>query len=110
MLLTIAAVAVMLGRSSAATPTVYGACLVASLAIFVVAVAHLVGHASPLAMTLPLGLPWIGAHFRIDALSAFFLVVVGLGGATASLFAIGYGRHEEHPSRCCRSIRRSSPA
>jgi formate hydrogenlyase subunit 3/multisubunit Na+/H+ antiporter MnhD subunit len=98
-LLAIAAAAVMLGRSSAATPMVYGACLVASLTIFVVAVAHLVGHASPLAMTLPLGLPWIGAHLRIDALSAFFLAVVGLGAATASLFAIGYGRHEDHPSR-----------
>ena len=41
--------------------------------------------------TLPLGLPWIGAHVRIDALSAFFLVVVNLGGAAASLFALGYG-------------------
>ena len=50
-------------------------------------------------MTLPLGLPWIGAHFRIDALSAFFLIVVNLGGAAASLFAIGYGRHEEFPQR-----------
>ena len=27
-------------------------------------------------MTLPLGLPWLGAHFRLDALSAFFLAVV----------------------------------
>ena len=31
------------------------------------------------ALVLPLGLPWIGAHFRVDALSAFFLVVVNLG-------------------------------
>ena len=48
---------------------------------------------------LPLGLPWIGAHFRLDALAAFFLVVVNLGGATASLYALGYGRHEEAPHR-----------
>src|SRR5262249_17241217 len=45
------------------------------------------------------GLPWIGAHFRLDALAAFFLVVVNLGGATASLFGLGYGRHEEAPGR-----------
>src|SRR5674476_368592 len=51
------------------------------------------------ALSLPLGLPWVGAHFRIDALAAFFLVVVNLGGASASLFAIGYGMHEEAPGR-----------
>ena len=49
--------------------------------------------------TLPLGLPWLGAHFRIDALSAFFLIIINLGGAAASLFALGYGRHEEAPQR-----------
>ena len=60
--------------------------------------------------TLPLGLPWLGAHFRIDALAAFFLVVVNLGGAAASLFALGYGRHEHAPNACCRSTRPSWPA
>ena len=39
------------------------------------------GAAPSAGFTLPLGLPWLGAHFRIDALSAFFLVVVDLGGA-----------------------------
>ncbi len=48
---------------------------------------------------LPLGLPWLGAHFRLDALAAFFLVVVNLGGAAASLYALGYGRHEPAPQR-----------
>ena len=51
------------------------------------------------ALVLPLGLPWIGAHFRLDALSAFFLVVVNLGGAAASLYGLGYGRHEPAPER-----------
>src|SRR5206468_1437374 len=50
-------------------------------------------------LTLPLGLPWVGAHFRVDPLAAFFLVVVNLGGAGASLFALGYGRHEPAPLR-----------
>jgi hydrogenase-4 component B len=48
---------------------------------------------------LPLGLPWIGTHLRLDALSGFFLILIGLGGAGASLFALGYGRHEQHPGR-----------
>ena len=48
---------------------------------------------------LPLGLPWIGAHFRLDALAAFFLVVVNLGAAAASAYGLGYGRHEPAPGR-----------
>ena len=48
---------------------------------------------------LPLGLPWIGAHFRARRASAAFLVVVNLGAAAASLFGLGYGRHEEAPER-----------
>ncbi|MDE3240106.1 MAG: hydrogenase 4 subunit B [Paracoccaceae bacterium] len=50
-------------------------------------------------MVLPIGLPWLGAHLRLDALSAFFLVIIGTGGAAISLFAVGYGRHEEEPGR-----------
>ncbi len=48
---------------------------------------------------MPIGLPWLGAHFRIDALAAFFLLVVNLGGAAASLFGLGYGHHEQAPYR-----------
>ena len=44
-------------------------------------------------------MPWLGAHFRFDALSAFFLVVVDLGALGASLFALGYGEHETAPQR-----------
>ncbi len=51
------------------------------------------------AVTLPIGLATLGGHFRIDALSAFFLVVVNLGGAITSLYALGYGRHEAAPMR-----------
>ena len=48
---------------------------------------------------MPLGLPWLGVHLRLDALSAFFLVVLGIGGGVTSLYAIGYGRHEHEPHR-----------
>ena len=50
-------------------------------------------------LTLPLGIPWIGAHFRLDALASFFLVVVNLGGIAASLYAIGYERQAEAAQR-----------
>jgi hydrogenase-4 component B len=96
-LLVLAALAV--GRSGAATPIIYGGCLVVSLVSLVAALAQLLGDAAPATLTLPLGLPWIGSHFRMDALAAFFLAVVDLGAAAASLFALGYGRHEEAPQR-----------
>src|SRR6202030_879552 len=50
-------------------------------------------------LTLPIGLPWLGAHFRLDALAAFFLVIVNLGGAAASLYGLGYGHHDPAPHR-----------
>jgi formate hydrogenlyase subunit 3/multisubunit Na+/H+ antiporter MnhD subunit len=55
--------------------------------------------ADALTTTLPLGLPWIGMHLRIDPLSGFFLAVVNIGGAAASAYAIGYGAHEKDPMR-----------
>jgi formate hydrogenlyase subunit 3/multisubunit Na+/H+ antiporter MnhD subunit len=78
----------------------YGASLAASAVALVAAAIQLAtdgGSASTL--TLPLGLPWQGAHFRLDALAGFFLVVVNLGGAAASLYGLGYGRHEPAPHR-----------
>ena len=99
-LLVVAVSAVALGRSGAATRIVYGATAAISAAALLAALAQLLdsSHVAP-TLTLPLGLPWIGAHFRIDALSAFFLVVVNLGGGIASVFGLGYGRHESSPGR-----------
>jgi hydrogenase-4 component B len=77
--------------------SVYGATLAVSAVAFVLALTTLA--AEPTAITLPLGLPWLGAHFRIDALAGFFLAVLNLGGAAASLYGIGYGRHEHEPQR-----------
>ena len=78
---------------------VYGASLLVCGAGIVVALMQLLGQGSTETLTLPIGLPWLGAHFRLDALSAFFLVVVNLGGAAASLYALGYGKHEQSPQR-----------
>jgi formate hydrogenlyase subunit 3/multisubunit Na+/H+ antiporter MnhD subunit len=96
-LLAIVPVAIIVARSVHARAIVYGASLAASIALLLVALASL--FAPPSTATLPLGLPWLGAHFRLDALAAFFLAVVNLGGAAASLYAIGYGAHETAPQR-----------
>ncbi len=91
--------AVIIGRAAAASRLIYGASMVVSAISLVAAVTHLLGAAASESLTLPVGLPWLGAHFRLDALSAFFLAVVDLGAATASLFALGYGEHEKTPER-----------
>src|SRR4051794_20597002 len=99
-LLACAVLVVGSARRPMATPLVYGACLAVSLALLAAALVHLIGGQTESdAVILPLGLPWIGAHFRIDSLSAFFLAVVNLGGAGASLYGLGYGRHEAAPER-----------
>ena len=99
-LMALAPIAVALSASPKATGLVYGGSLIVTLTLCVIGLLSLFGYAGATsAVALPLGLPWLGAHFRIDALSAFFLVVVNLGGAAASLFALGYGRHEEFPQR-----------
>jgi len=98
-LLALAIFAVIIGRSAAATRVVYGASMLIATISLAAALAHLLGAAAPSRITLPLGVPWLGAHFRLDALSAFFLVVVDLGAASASLFALGYGEHETAPER-----------
>src|SRR5438128_6981780 len=99
-LLAIAALAVALGRVASASPIVYAASLAASLVLLVGALVRLVADPGQVStLTLPIGLPGLGAHFRLDALSAFFLVVADLGGSAASLYVLGYGRHETAPRR-----------
>ncbi|MBI3707377.1 MAG: hydrogenase 4 subunit B [Proteobacteria bacterium] len=54
---------------------------------------------TPTTLTLPFGLPWLAAHFRIDALSAWFLSVISLVGLTAAIYGFGYIRHVDEPGR-----------
>lgn len=47
---------------------------------------------SPLSFTTTHFLPLTGLSFRLDGLSAFFLIVSGLVGSAASIYAFGYSR------------------
>src|SRR6266571_567557 len=98
-LLGVAGLGALTGRRRAGTPIVYGLSCALALVALANALGHLVGDPRPVEAALPIGLPGIGAHFRLDALAAFFLIVVNLGGAGASLYAVGYGRHETAPLR-----------
>ena len=99
-LLCIAVSGVVAQRNSAGSRLIYLSCLLTCSVILVTACGALpAGAKLAESLRLPVGLPWIGAHFTIDALSAFFLVVINLGAAAASLYALGYGEHEERPGR-----------
>jgi hydrogenase-4 component B len=97
--LAIAVLAVTTLGLRAKTQLIYGASLAVSTLALIAALDGLLASAGPQQLVLPIGLPWIGAHFRLDALAAFFGIVVNLGGASASLYALGYGQHEEAPHR-----------
>jgi uncharacterized membrane protein YccF (DUF307 family) len=69
-LLGIAVLVILPGPARASTVALYTACLAVSLAALLLALHHLLFGAAA-DVTLPLGLPWVGAHFRVDALGLF---------------------------------------
>ena len=78
--LAIAALAIVVGRRPAGSSIVYGASLIVAAVGLANALFALAAGAPVTDLTLPFGLPLLGAHFRLDALSAFFLLVVNIGG------------------------------
>jgi formate hydrogenlyase subunit 3/multisubunit Na+/H+ antiporter MnhD subunit len=97
-LLGTAVLGILLGERSGRI-LVYGLSALLAAAIAAAAGAVLIGVNPGGSVVLPLGLPWLGAHFKLDGLSAGFLIIVGVSGAFASLYAIGYGRHEHEAKR-----------
>ena len=99
-LLGIAVLAIVLSHTKSSTAIVYSVTLTVSVIALLGSLRWLVADAQSVSdLTLPIGLPWLGAHFRLDALASFFLVVVNLGGAAASLYGLGYSHHDPAPHR-----------
>jgi hydrogenase-4 component B len=71
----------------------------AATLVAIAALVFLLGGDRPLEAVLPIGLPWLPAHVRLDALSAAFLLILNLVGALVSVFAHGYGAHDAEPKR-----------
>ena len=63
------------------------------LALFALALAALMR--PPEVAVLPIGLPSLPFHLRLDSLSAYFLMVIGAASAGISAFAAGYFRKGE---------------
>lgn len=96
-LCVLAVAGAILARVPAGRYLVYGGCAIVGVLSIVSGIAAIFGPAQH--MALPIGIPWIGAHLRLDTLSGFFLLLLGLGSAGASLFAIGYTAHDDEPQR-----------
>ncbi|NOZ37977.1 MAG: hydrogenase 4 subunit B, partial [Gammaproteobacteria bacterium] len=45
---------------------------------------------------LPLGLPWLPWHIRLDALAGFFMLIIGLVVIAVAMYGPGYVRDFEH--------------
>ena len=81
----------MRGRALA---LVYPLSALAAIALGVVDIHVLLGDIEATAR-LPIGLPTIGLHLRLDALSAFFGVVINGGVLAASVYGMGFDRAKE---------------
>ncbi len=91
-----------LGRRHPATAgLVHLACLPPALLLLGAAVAHLAAPpgTAPQIITLPLGLPGLAGHWRLDRLSAFFLLVVNLPAVLSGVYGLGYAPHLPRPGR-----------
>ncbi len=67
----------------------------AVFSILLMAVALSAAFSSSEVVVLPLGLPQLPFHLRLDSLSAFFLLLIGGASAGVSTFAAGYFRQGE---------------
>jgi formate hydrogenlyase subunit 3/multisubunit Na+/H+ antiporter MnhD subunit len=65
------------------------------LGVVMLAMALRATGAAPETAVLPLGLPGLPFHFRLDPLAAFFLIIIGGVVAGVSAFAAGYFRKGE---------------
>ncbi|OAN55220.1 hydrogenase 4 subunit B [Paramagnetospirillum marisnigri] len=99
-LLALAVLGVLAGGEVWRHRIVYLGCAVASLILIAGGLKHLgqTPGTGP-AIVLPIGLPWLNAHFRLDNLSALFMVLVNVGTTAASVFGIGYTSHLPEPRR-----------
>ncbi len=98
-LLALSPTAIAMRRYRHISEMTYALSAALCLGLSLVGILVLATRAEAAALNIPVGLPWLGANLRLDALSALFLALLGTGGTAASVYAIGYGRHEHEPYR-----------
>jgi formate hydrogenlyase subunit 3/multisubunit Na+/H+ antiporter MnhD subunit len=85
-------------RHKSALAAVYPVCIAAATVAAVADLAALLADTNT-GFRLPIGLPVIGLHIRLDALSAFFGLIVNLGVLTAAIYGVGLDRDRDLSAR-----------
>ena len=95
-LLAAVAAALLAGRDRAVRRAAFSLLAVSALLSMAAGVSGLLaaGNGGAAATTtLPVGLPWLPMHLRLDALAAFGMMTIGALLLPASIYSIGYLRH-----------------
>ena len=98
-LLALAVIAAFAAQKPYASRLVYGAALAISAALMIGALVQLLGGTKADELVLPLGLPWIGAAFPPRRAVGLLSRRRQSRRRAASLYGLGYGRHEKAPER-----------
>jgi NADH:ubiquinone oxidoreductase subunit 5 (subunit L)/multisubunit Na+/H+ antiporter MnhA subunit len=94
----VAVFAAVFHRHKTALAAVYSVCIVAAAVAAGADLAALIADTDA-GFRLPLGLPVIGLHIKLDALSAFFGLIVNLGVLTTSIYGLGLDRDRDLSAR-----------
>jgi hypothetical protein len=105
-----AVLAIPICRWKSAAAIIYGACLAISVAGLANALIGLLAGGTAPGVVLPLGLPWLGAHFRIDALPPSSSPSSIWAGPPPPSMASAMAGMSTNRSASCRFSRPFSPA
>jgi formate hydrogenlyase subunit 3/multisubunit Na+/H+ antiporter MnhD subunit len=94
----VAVFAAVFHRHKTALAAVYPVCIAAAALAAVAGLAALIADINT-GFRLPLGLPVIGLYVRLDALSAFFGLIVNLGVLTTAIYGLGLDRDRDLSAR-----------
>ena len=109
-LLAVGVYAITASRRPGSGRWVYGISLSICAMLLGIALAHLLGGQTSATLALPLGLPWLGAHFRLDALAAFSWSWSIWGALSPACSPWAMANTSARPSECCRFFQHFWPA
>lgn len=91
--------AIWLRRLSFTPALIHGLAAWSALLLAVIGFWRMLDGGAPLEFSLPIGLPWMNMHFRMDGLAGFFLVTINFPAFLTSLYGASYSHHLPEPQR-----------